>query len=1051
MFYESRLEQSIKQQNMLSQKQVESLEILSMGMTELMEFVNEEQLTNPMLELTETSIFKDSEQSWESGATVDGLKEDYFEIPAKEIEGLTEFLVSQIPIARISQKQSLFLVKVIQCIDPDTGYFTDNYQNMKEQLECTENELDEAIEMIQQFDPSGVGTFNLKESLILQLKRKAELDSILQEIILKYLDDVATGKICSISRKMHLSTETVMEYISRIKRLNPKPVQMFGTQTTEYIVPDVIAEYQDQKWKINITVPARNFVQLNKTYIQMAKEAKDPELVSYFTKKIKRAKDVMASIEQREDTIKSMIQLLLDVQTDYLLGNAEQKCWTQKKTAELLNVHPSTINRAVKNKYIRVPRGIMQMKDLFLNKKAKTESANRRKENKIEMAATENVVLESKLLEAEPKDGVTEICLIAPTKQLMRQNSSVCSKYDKKVDAFRASLPEACSVVEQLISRGAKIFISRRGTKKMIEAQQVPIVEIGFSLSDYVPYMEKAKRVNGKVAFFSYGIISEDVRSMCYLLGIDALFYSFYHLSQCKDIVKEAIKDGVVLGIGGADTAIEAQKYGLEHLIVENSEQSLLNAIEAAEMLLAVKKEEKKKREELKIKLERYELVFNYTHDAIVAVDENGIINVLNSRAQDFMQFGKKPYIGKQISQVIDDTKMDEVLQTGNKEINQLMDMNGTLVSTNRIPIIVDGVVKGAVATFQDVKTIQNNEQKIRVKLYQKGLVAKYHFHDIIGNSEKIQDAIRMSEKFSKSNATILIHGESGTGKELFAQSIHNSSNRKEGPFVAVNCGSLPKNILEAELFGYEDGAFTGASKGGKMGLFEMAHRGTIFLDEIGEMPMETQVQLLRVLQEKEIRRLGSDHVTPVDIRVITATNRNLPEEIQEGKFREDLYYRLSVLDIKIPPLRERKEDVVDIGKNTYLKMADNSQEGLQIVEKILQRLADYSWPGNVRELHNLVERIYVLFSQGEDAVFIEKYIRSYLKQDAKISSQARENKEIPDHENKAEKEIIEDILQTYNYEMTKSAQVLEISRSTLWRKIKKYKIPVPKDDFKSK
>lgn len=1068
MFYESTLEQAVRQQNTLTQKQVESLEILSMGMSELMEFVSEEQLTNPMLELTETYKYKEGEQIGPSGAARLDTSEDYFEIPSAEAESLTEYLVSQIPITQISQEQSLLLVKVIQYIDQNTGYFAEDYRSMRDQLRCTEKELDGAIEMIQQFVPSGLGVFDLKESLILQLKRNGELNLQIQEIIEKYLEEVAAGKISSISRKMRLSTEEVKEYISRIKRLNPRPAQAFGTQNTKYIIPDAAAVYEDGKWIVEITAPARSFVQLNKTYIQMAKEAKEPELISYFAEKIKRAKNVMAAIEQREDTMKSIIQLLLDVQTDYLLGKAEQKSWTQKKTAEILGVHPSTVNRAVKDKYIRVPRGTMQIKELFLNKKPKESQSDAEKQKKAERKTSENSMLKDESVEKDEtakKDGivkkdesivkvvphgeeadisVSEICLIAPTKQLMHQNLHVCSKYDKKVDSFQASLPEACNVAERLISRGAKIFISRRGTKKAIEALQIQIVEIGFTLSDYIPYMEKAKRVDGKVAFFSYGMISEDVRSMCYLLGIEALFYSFYRVSQCEDVVREAIKDKSVLGIGGADTGLEAEKWGLEHLIVENSEQSLLNAIEAAEMLLAVQKEEKKKQDELKVMLERYESVFNYTHDAIVAVDEKGIISVLNSRAEDIIQSGQRPYTGKKISQVIADAKLDEVLQTGKKELNQLMNMNGTLISTNRIPIIVDGTVKGAVLTFQDVKTIQNDEQKIRIKLHQKGLVAKYHFKDIIGTSEKIRDVIRMAEKFSKSDATILIHGESGTGKELFAQSIHNHSQRKDKPFVAVNCGSLPKNILEAELFGYEDGAFTGASKGGKMGLFEMAHRGTIFLDEIGEMPMETQVQLLRVLQEKEIRRLGSNQVTPVDIRIITATNRDLPKAIQEGRFREDLYYRLNVLDIKLPALRERKEDIIGIGKNTYQKIAADSKEGIQIVENILRELAGYSWPGNVRELHNLVERIYVLFSQGEDAEFIGQYIRSYLKEDEAESGTGHlEGASYEIH--KSDKEMILEILEKNSYEMARSAGALGISRSTLWRKIKKYKIPVPK------
>ena len=376
-----------------------------------------------------------------------------------------------------------------------------------------------------------------------------------------------------------------------------------------------------------------------------------------------------------------------------------------------------------------------------------------------------------------------------------------------------------------------------------------------------------------------------------------------------------------------------------------------------------------------------------------------------------------------------------EVFHTGEKKLNQLMSLNGVLVSANRMPIVVDGKIEGVIATFQDVKAIQDNEQRIRVKLHQRGLIAKYHFTDIIGESKLMRDNVNLAKKFAKSDATILLQGETGTGKELFAQSIHNASRRAEGPFVAVNCGAFPRNLLEAELFGYVEGAFTGASKGGKIGLFEMAHRGTIFLDEIGEMPLETQVQLLRVLQEKEIRRIGSDRVTPVNIRVITATNRNLHKEISKGKFREDLYYRLNVLNIKIPALKERREDICEIGFHLYEQCSGNvSDEEQKFIRRILNKLEQYNWPGNVRELGNLMERIYVLLSQGEEQDFVEAYISSYLY--------FQENKEdATERLDEWEKNHILTELKKQNLEIGKTAEAMGISRSTLWRKIKKYGI----------
>ena len=633
---------------------------------------------------------------------------------------------------------------------------------------------------------------------------------------------------------------------------------------------------------------------------------------------------------------------------------------------------------------------------------------------------------------------IPEICLIAPTEELMKKSDKIIRKYKKKVHVYQGSIGNAIELSERLLNQGAQVIISRRGPKKIIE-KKFPdqVIDIGLTLADYMPVIEEAAAISGKTAFFSYGKIREDVKVICHMLKIEAEFYSFTNLSDCYHIVEEAVKGGAQLGIGGADTEKIAHDKGLRHLVVENSEESLLRAIEMAEQLLQVKKKEKEKQKQLKLKMERYQLIFNHTHDAIIAVNREGEIDVINDEAKKILKRGTQNLKETEMveKEAVQDTRLMEVFHTGEKKLNQLMSLNGVLVSANRMPIVVDGKIEGVIATFQDVKAIQDNEQRIRVKLHQRGLIAKYHFTDIIGESKLMRDNVNLAKKFAKSDATILLQGETGTGKELFAQSIHNASRRAEGPFVAVNCGAFPRNLLEAELFGYVEGAFTGASKGGKIGLFEMAHRGTIFLDEIGEMPLETQVQLLRVLQEKEIRRIGSDRVTPVNIRVITATNRNLHKEISKGKFREDLYYRLNVLNIKIPALKERREDICEIGFHLYEQCSGNvSDEEQKFIRRILNKLEQYNWPGNVRELGNLMERIYVLLSQGEEQDFVEAYISSYLY--------FQENKEdATERLDEWEKNHILTELKKQNLEIGKTAEAMGISRSTLWRKIKKYGI----------
>ena len=1020
MSHGQQLEQSHQQTHMLSTKQIEGLEILTMGAVELNSFLTEEQLSNPILEL-ESSMQPIDSASASSGQTDD--EKAYYDIPDRHEMQLDEYLVSQLPQQELPKDKLLLLVKVIGLIDEKTGYFSDSIEWMCEQLERSKEEISWAVDYIRGLEPAGVGAYDLTDCLCLQLERMGKLDDTIGQLVREHLEDIAKGNISAISRKLHISTKRVKDYIALVQQLNPRPASSFGIEDAAYIVPDVRADYSENEWQISLLGIRSDTIRVNSGYIKMAKEATAPKVIAYFSEKINRAQQLMAAMKQRGDTLKTMFGYVLTIQKEYALGLGARRMLTQKEVADALGVHSSTIHRAVKNKYIDLPAGVLPVSELFTAKKDRPDETEGMKQ----VAKNKQVRHVSEL---EAGKQVSSICLIAPTEALIKQNDSVCARFGKRVDAFLASVPDACQVARDLSNRGAEILISRKGTRRMLEEEGHTTVEIGLSLSDYIPVMEKASKIQGTVAFFSYGPIAEDIRSMSYLLGIDARYYSFRYMAQCREVVRKAMEDGAVLGIGGADSAVAADELGLEHLTVENSEQSLLSAIQAAEQLLQLKREEAKKAEELKIKLERYDLVFGFTHDAIIAVNAEGNVDVVNREAEKILKADGQSCIGQPIRKVLPHSGIPKMLSSGQKELNQLMTINGTMVSTNRVPIIVDGKIRGAVATFQGIKAIQTSEKKIRIKLSEKGLTAKYHFSDIIGNSPQMLDLIRMAKKFARANATILIHGETGVGRELFAQSIHNESLRADGPFVAVNCGSLPKNILEAELFGYAEGAFTGASKGGKIGLFEMAHGGTIFLDEIGEMPLETQVQLLRVLQEKEIRRLGSDRVTPIDIRVITATNRDLPTEIAEKRFREDLYYRLNVLNLEIPPLRERVGDAELIGLHIYQSFMPCSEAELTQLRGVFGQLRGYAWPGNAREVHNLMERIYVLRSQNESFAFVSEYIKGFLRQQQKTEKSRKQTviQEAPaasrnDDLEAWERDRISETLREHHLEMAKTAE----------------------------
>lgn len=796
-----------------------------------------------------------------------------------------------------------------------------------------------------------------------------------------------------------------------------------------------LADLKNGKWHVVSEHPLSEYLRADA--LPDASEAKGRS--GKFSDQVLRARRFAANLQQREDSIRAIIGYVLEHETEYACGGKKAGEMTMSEVAAMLDLHLSTVRAACHGVFVKTYAGVYSLDSFFTSDPEESE---------------EVYIGESALLDPEGKEPVSEICLIAPTEELAELTKEVCRSYGKHVDVCFGMLSNAVSAVKRLHERGAKIFISRRGTRKQIVEQcPWPVVDIGPDLTDYVPYLQKAAAAEGKVAFFSYGIIQEEVRIFCDLMGIDALFYSFFRADQSEGIVREALEDGAVLGIGGANTAAAAKKLGLPHLVTENSRLSLLKAIESAEQLLALQKEEAGKQEKLKILVERYDLALSFTHDAIFAIGADGRIEVMNNAAVLLAGAGGEKAAGRMFREMVPDARITEVLNTGKRELNYIIRMHGNTYNANMVPIVVDEQVKGALATYQDVKEMQRDEQNVRMKLSEKGLVARHHFEDIVGVSPKLQSAVRMAKRFAAADATVLLHGETGTGKELFAQSIHNASSRAEGPFVAVNCGALPKDILEAELFGYTEGAFTGARKGGKMGLFEMAHNGTIFLDEIGEMPMETQVQLLRVLQEREIRRLGSDRVTPVNIRVIAATNRNLLREIAEGRFRQDLFFRINVLNIEIPPLRDRREDIGPICEALLSQLMPCGPEERQLISKVLEERRTYDWPGNVRQLSNLAERLFVLRMQGEDKEFISSVLGNFSMENEEEAGPGREQKNpVPRKDGSAavktaqgtgkswevrERERYIEVLEETGYEITAAAGILGIDRSTLWRKMK--------------
>ena len=633
---------------------------------------------------------------------------------------------------------------------------------------------------------------------------------------------------------------------------------------------------------------------------------------------------------------------------------------------------------------------------------------------------------------------VNDICVMAPTLQLAEKAEMLIKQENyQNIDVVVAASgrQETVKCAQTLAAAGAEIIITRKGTRRIVEeVTNLKVVSLNNSLSDYLWMLkERGLHTPGLIAFFSYDPMSSDILQMCEMLEVQTKNYIFKSFADCRGCVERALKDGAVFSVGGAWTDPWAKRLGLPHVIVENSVEAILNALESATQLRRVQVEEAEKQCLFKTQSEMYQAVLDFTHDAILAIDENGRIQVLNPPAERIMGCRAADSVGQPVEAVLPNTLLPDVLESGEKQLDQIMQIHQTLCNTNRIPILVDGQRRGVVATFQDVKQLQNSEQKIRLKLHEKGLVAKYAFNDILGDSPAIRSTIQIARSYAASRASVLILGETGTGKELFAQSIHNASDRRDGPFVAINCAAVSNSLLESELFGYEAGSFTGASRGGREGVFELAHGGTLFLDEIGEIPRETQVELLRVLQEKEIRRVGGSRVIPVDVRIIAATNKDLLQETVEGRFREDLYYRLDVLDLKLPPLRERGDDVKILGLHLFRQLPGGKDPIMQSqFLYLLEQAGPYQWYGNIRELQNFVERANILMrNAGASSVTVSDILRRRAEP-APEPCQETESRD---------RRAIEAALHNHPGSMADAARSLGCSRQTLWRKMKKYGI----------
>ena len=601
------------------------------------------------------------------------------------------------------------------------------------------------------------------------------------------------------------------------------------------------------------------------------------------------------------------------------------------------------------------------------------------------------------------------------------------NKFDFPV--YAQTMNDAVLTAQAEIEKGTKVIVSRGTTASFLrEHVSVPVVDIRHSVVDIYLAVEKAKIYSSKIAVIGGERLCKSAMTYSKISGFKLLVRQAEILKDFERELKYSKKLGIQVVLGGFHVEKLAPLFGLQYVTSPADSDAIHEAIQEALHDVRV----------IKARKEEYETVnaiLNNVSEGIVGFMSDGSLIHIHNNAKKLLKFRE----GKSITDLLPQGLYMSTAQTGEAHFGELIALDNQLVILNTVPIKVDDEVIGAVTTLHKEKSINQMDISIRKKHYARGHIAKKCFEDIIGHSVAIKAVKTRAKLYAQSEETILILGETGTGKEIFAQSIHNFSKRKDCPFVAINCAALSESVLESELFGYVKGAFTGARSEGKEGLFEMAHNGTIFLDEISEIPNNVQVKLLRVIQEKEVCRIGDDKIIPVNVRVIAASNKNILKEIARGTFREDLYYRLSVLELNLPPLRNRREDIYDIVD--YL-LEENIGNDKKITNAAKDILSNFDWPGNVRQLSNIIKCLIVI--SGDNKLIEQDILLEILsvknpidKRDVPdLATLSQPNSETGLFKH-SQKELIKMALAKTYGSRKRTAEILGMGTTTLWRKIK--------------
>ncbi len=620
---------------------------------------------------------------------------------------------------------------------------------------------------------------------------------------------------------------------------------------------------------------------------------------------------------------------------------------------------------------------------------------------------------------------------------------SVIPQYAAVADVrvFNKGFQDALDLTRSLVQRGEEVdvLISAGANGAYLRKHAtVPVVSIQPTGFDILQALAKARRLSKRVALVTFGEVTPEIEQLNELYGVEIAQRAYETVEEAEACVRELAARGVEVMVGPTIVTDLSERMGLKGVFLY-SQNAVREAIGRAIEIARVARTEEAKRE-------RIDAILSHLEEGVVAVDLEERIESVNPAMERLLKAPAESLVGQPLSRVAPALGLVRVLDTGAAELESIQRLGSRMLVTNRIPIREGGVQTGAVLTCQDASAIERVDRRLRTQQRPHRLVARHRLSDAVGASPAMRRARALAERYGRTEATVLVTGESGTGKEIFAQGIHAASPRRDRPFVAVNCAALPESLLESELFGYEEGAFTGARRGGKPGLFEIAHTGTLFLDEVGDMPLALQTRLLRVLQQREVLRLGAQDPTPVDVRVLAATNRDLPARVSQGAFREDLYYRLDILKLHLPPLRERPEDVQVVAAHLLDQALarhgvpagpDRDGRRTRALAALGARLRAHAWPGNVRELENVMERVAVLLAEpgandaldaGELAAVLPELFGKGRREDPDSLRTARRG---------SEREHVLRVLAECEGNQSRAARKLGIGRTTLWRKLR--------------